>query len=353
MKRRLLTAIMMIGMSVFWLTGCGEKEDTTWKKNDSGADMDWFGRDDEPTEIPTEAPVFDFGNDIETNNAEGGMEEVTTEQEATWVQFTHYIDSNEPVESAIVTGYDDDAQVVWTYETGNYDMTELERVVEIGVFEDRYYLLEGGSIVALRVSDGEVLWTNSEFCGASPCFDFMENGFLFISGYYGPDLFGVDKDGNTLVRIECFDTNYYWPCELKEENGSVQIRMQGGYEDGDIICNVVVGDYENYYFTDVYGNLIGEEIIPGVDPGDMDITEWIVLTPTEVCEQVAAYYNAYFGTTDFVVFDTEYATTAEGIWVVLRTTGRADANVYVADVFVNMVTGEVTDPWGENWYLTY
>ncbi len=308
MKKRIVTAMVLICMSVFLLSGCGKKEDTAWKQNDSGTDMDWLWRDDEPTESPTEAPAFDFGNTLEADDTEdGSMEEAAAAQEATWIQFTHHIGESEPVESATVTGYDDAGQVVWTYETVDYDMTELERVVEIGVFEDRYYLLEGGSIVALRVSDGEVLWMNSEFCGASPSFDFLSNGTLCICGY----------------------------------------------DDGEIICNVIVGDYENYYFTDVYGNLVGKEIVPGVDPGDTDVPQWISLTPTQVCDQVVAYYNAYFGTTDFVAFDTEYTMTAEGAWVVLRTTGRADANVYVADVFVNMVTGEVTDPWGENWYLSY
>ncbi len=343
MKRIKMMTLVSALMVMLLAGGCAKDEDSGSSRENTGYVPEWNGFSSESTEAPepeaTEAP--------ENVNTESPEESQT---KAVTVQFERKIDSQEPIESATVCGLDEAGEVVWTYLTGNYDMTELERITEIGVYSDTYYLAEGGSIVAIQVSDGEILWKNDNFGGASPSFAFGENGDLFVSGYYGPDLFVVDVNGNTVIRVESFDQNYYWPSQVVVENGTIMITMQGG-ANGEVICNVIHGDYENYYFTDTAGNVIGEEIVPGVDPGDGAATEWLPLTWQEVCDQVVTYYNNYFGTTDFVAFDTECLQGVEGLWVTLRTTGRADANVYVADVFVNMVTGEVEDPWGENWYL--
>ena len=83
---------------------------------------------------------------------------------------------------------------------GSYDRTELEQISEIGIYDDRFYYSEGGKIVSLALNDGSVMWENNEFGGASICSTIDNNGTIYVSGYYGPSFFAVDKDGATLAK---------------------------------------------------------------------------------------------------------------------------------------------------------
>ena len=62
------------------------------------------------------------------------------------------------------------------------------------------------------------------------CWDFDEDGTLYISGFFGPDLFVVDKNGTTVTRIEMFSGDYYWPSKLEDADGQVIITFDGGPE---------------------------------------------------------------------------------------------------------------------------
>lgn len=183
------------------------------------------------TPVPTEEPT----------------EETTEETQsvATRVEFNH---TYELIEYAIIVGYDENGTNLWTYETGTYDAAQLDRVSEIGIYNGAYYFVEDGTIVTLNLADGSVIWKNAEFQGAAPCFDFGSKGVLYISGYFGPDLFVVDREGATIKRVDSFTNEYYWPSSVDEQDGEVRIEMDMGPNgDGDRHTIVVnVGDYSYY-----------------------------------------------------------------------------------------------------------
>ena len=167
----------------------------------------------------------DPGTGIETE-AETAEGSAAGEQAlAVSVSIEHIYSSTD--ESAVISGTDQAGNVVWTYETGTYGMTQLYRISEIGVFGDTYYLVEDGAVIALDRSDGSVKWKNEEFAGGGPAFDFGSDGNLYLCGYLGPDLFVVDPDGNTVYRKESFNSDYYWPYELECREDGILLTMEG------------------------------------------------------------------------------------------------------------------------------
>ena len=130
------------------------------------------------------------------------------------IEFSRSIENGQ--EKGYVFCYNSKGKLKWIYETGKYESTELFRVTDIGRFQDRYYICEGGTIVALSVETGKPLWKNGEFAGsnADGAAVFDKKGTLFISGYYGPDLFIVSGSGKTLLRMDSFGDEYIWPYSL-------------------------------------------------------------------------------------------------------------------------------------------
>ena len=52
-----------------------------------------------------------------------------------------------------------------------------------------------------------------------------------MSGYYGPSFFAVDKDGATLVKIDSFGDEYYWPYVIeKADDNTVAVTFEHGPE---------------------------------------------------------------------------------------------------------------------------
>lgn len=138
------------------------------------------------------------------------------------VIFDYFIDNNR--ECADIIGMDAQNGQVWKYEArSSHEATELESVQEIGVIGDAYYFNEDGTIVALAMSDGRVLWKNADFGGASIAFDTDEQGTLYLCGYYGPDLCAIDRNGNTLIHVDSLSPDFQWPYEIRYENRVVYI----------------------------------------------------------------------------------------------------------------------------------
>ena len=62
------------------------------------------------------------------------------------------------------------------------------------------------------------MWENNEFGGASICSTIDNNGTIYMSGYYGPSFFAVDKDGATLVKIDEMYKEKLYHLALSSEN---------------------------------------------------------------------------------------------------------------------------------------
>lgn len=132
-------------------------------------------------------------------------------------------------EYAVVTATGEDG-VLWTFTTDLYDMTELDRTSDIGAWNDRYYLSAGGTILALDLESGKILWANDGF-GGCPAGDdasiIGEDGTIYICGYYGPNLFIVDSEGETKYQLSD-EGDHYWAYKLELMEGGVNIYCAGG-----------------------------------------------------------------------------------------------------------------------------
>ncbi len=106
-------------------------------------------------------------------------------------------------------------EIIWTYKTVEGPYTELETIEYLGTTDKYMYINEAGTITVLDIETGKKVWQNSDYNGASSVFCFDRQKNLYMSGYYGPDLCIIDKDGNTVRKIEDFKNEYaVWPDKL-------------------------------------------------------------------------------------------------------------------------------------------
>ena len=147
------------------------------------------------------------------------------------VTYNYYTENGS--EYAAIQGFDTAGNQLWVVTTALLPMAQLARVTDIGRYEDRYYYIEDGTVMALNVADGTVLWKNTDFCGAplEDCVFIGETGRIYLSGYFGPDIAVIEPDGSTAM-IEALSTDYFWPCRLEvdEAAGIATVHMSAGPE---------------------------------------------------------------------------------------------------------------------------
>ena len=156
-------------------------------------------------------------------------EQIPQEEKKNQIVFEYGSDGN--TEYGTVTRYDEEGAVLWQYSTDTYERAQCVRVSGIGQKNGLYYLVEDGTILALNEATGEMVWKNEEYMGLSTekGYVFDKDGNRYISGYLGPDLFVVDKEGKTLYKKDSFDPDVYWPFEMKWESENVlKIHFEGG-----------------------------------------------------------------------------------------------------------------------------
>ena len=135
-------------------------------------------------------------------------------------------------EYAIITAYSDMGDIVWSYETPKCIMTEMTAVVELGQKGNYYYLVENTSVVCIDVQSGTILWKNADYAGRASGFAFGESA-IYLCGQYGPDFYAISYAGETLVRIDQFDPNYYWATEIELQEERAAVYLHGGTSDYD------------------------------------------------------------------------------------------------------------------------
>ena len=161
------------------------------------------------------------------------------EQQASQVNFQrNYTDG---MEQAVITGYDGSGAALWTVQTASYPGTQLPNCCDVGIGNGKYYYVEGGTIITLDLRDGSRIWENPEFGGSTCCHVMDENGTLFICGYYGPDLFVVDKDGHTISKTEKFREGYNWPHQIELQDGILTIWYEQNGESLQVRVSDVAG----------------------------------------------------------------------------------------------------------------
>ena len=147
------------------------------------------------------------------------------------VTFDRYIENGS--EYAAIQGFDTAGNQLWVVTTALLPLSQLDRVTDIGRYEDRYYYIEDGAVMALNVVDGSLLWKNPDFRGAplKDCVFIGQTGRIYLSGYFGPDIAVIEPDGSTAM-IKALSDEYFWPCRLEvdEAAGVATVHMSAGPE---------------------------------------------------------------------------------------------------------------------------
>ena len=125
---------------------------------------------------------------------------------------------------------------IWTCVLPPEPSTELDSFAPIGIVNGQYLYCAVGTVRALDLATGEVVWENSDFGGALAAFDSDENGNIYLTGVYGPDFFMMDRSGKTVKRMDTINDAYYWPIgieKLPENAVEVIFSMNDVTEEGE------------------------------------------------------------------------------------------------------------------------
>ena len=132
-------------------------------------------------------------------------------------------------------GLDPEGNLLWTRETSRSQGAQVCPSSPVGTMDGRFYYCDSGSLVALDVITGEILWENPDFDGSIGNINAAmldPNGFIYLCGYFGPELFIADTDGNTVRRVEDLREDAYWAASVTQEGEDLVIHLEGGSENG-------------------------------------------------------------------------------------------------------------------------
>jgi len=159
----------------------------------------------------------------------GNTTEETTEvsYNVDHVDFVHEYDDG--YESATITGYDKEGNQVWSFMTDLYPGAQCQSVWEVGLYNDMYVYVANCHVYAVNREDGSSLWHDYDFGGSKlpdskNCF-FDENGYIYVSGAFGPALYVLSPNGDCVYKLE--DAGIDFP-EIELVDGKVRIY---GYDD--------------------------------------------------------------------------------------------------------------------------
>lgn len=143
--------------------------------------------------------------------ASGGLGE--TAEEAVRVRMTRQDGGD--AEQVLVEGLSESGETVWQRSFATEYRTELTLIEEIGAWKDRWIFNNKGTVTCLSLADGETLWTNEGFNGASISSLIDEsNGNVYLCGWYGPDFYALDAEGRTIANYRTAADGFYWPSDM-------------------------------------------------------------------------------------------------------------------------------------------
>lgn len=177
-----------------------------------------------PSENPGEGQfpggLDDDGKDPNEGKFPGGLDDDGLgPDEAVSVLFKVEHNNDKAAEKAVITGLNMDGGPVWTYETKEDYIGQVDNLEEIGYFDGKYIFLAFGDVIALDLQTGKELWVNHDFKGAGMSWTTdYEGEKLYMCGYFGPDLFVMDLNGKTLNRITGKDDDTYWAYKIEYIN---------------------------------------------------------------------------------------------------------------------------------------
>lgn len=139
-----------------------------------------------------------------------------------------------------VYGYDKDGKEIWKYTTVAGPDLQYPNIEYLGENDQKVYLNEKGTIVALDRNTGKVIWKNSEYKGyASEVNIFGENGNLYIAPVNGHRLFIIDSNGETIRKFTGSELNIEGnPVKMKIDSSKDKLIIYFSYSN-------VISEYEN------------------------------------------------------------------------------------------------------------
>ena len=122
-------------------------------------------------------------------------------------------------EYGTVRAYDNNG-LIWEFITPTGPLTELQVISDVYVHEDTVYVVAHNILYALNIENGDIKWTVSNV-GASNQIIFDNEGNIYISGAYGPNVLIIDANGQELYRDE--NSEYTWVYKLSIQDQTLNI----------------------------------------------------------------------------------------------------------------------------------
>lgn len=113
--------------------------------------------------------------------------------------------------------------IYWVYETDRFEVAQCSNVELIASTASCIYINEGGTITAINLTDGKVLWRNSDYQGGGTVSEMDDDGNLYLAGYFSPALLILDPNGNTIIKVDEF-ADYFWPYEMTIDGNQLTIK---------------------------------------------------------------------------------------------------------------------------------
>ena len=132
---------------------------------------------------------------------------------------------------ATITAYTKNGLIAWEYKTPHYKEMDASQVCEIGRKNDKYFLVEGRSVIALNAQTGQVLWRNSDF-GAHNAASAMGENAIYLCSATSPDFYAISFSGKTLKTIKSLNSHYYGAYKIVIQNGKAAVYLSGSDTSG-------------------------------------------------------------------------------------------------------------------------
>ena len=192
---------------------------TQAEENTSGGENDGFEEDGS----------VDFGAaDGASNTEDTVLEDGTVQHKSLYGTVTFKLEYQDGGQSlyGVIRAEDISGAVLWERSTDSYMCAGYAQVTDLGIHGNRYYYEEGGTIVAIRIEDGAVLWKSVQALGAPRCC-FGEGDMIYLCGYYGPDFVALDRTGEALQYINSLDADFAYTTAIWYEAGTVYVTKDG------------------------------------------------------------------------------------------------------------------------------
>ena len=192
---------------------------TQAEENTSGGENDGFEEDGS----------VDFGAaDGASNTEDTVLEDGTVQHKSLYGTVTFKLEYQDGGQSlyGVIRAEDISGAVLWEQSTDSYMCAGYAQVTDLGIHGNRYYYEEGGTIVAIRIADGAILWKSVQALGAPRCC-FGEGDMIYLCGYYGPDFVALDRTGEALQYINSLDADFAYTTAIWYEAGTVYVTKDG------------------------------------------------------------------------------------------------------------------------------